>query len=297
MVPRLSVAAGPHGRDRALADPGALVVVKGGRRRLLEHLLVPALQRTVTLAEMDHRAVAVADQLQLDVARPVEVALDVDRARTEGGLGLGLSHGDGPCEVLRPSGDLHAAAAAAGSSLDQHRVADVGRDVGRHPHRCDRRVGSGNTGQAEVRRGPARGNLVAHQPDVPGLGSDEGQAVFRHDLREVGVFRQEADAGMDRVRPGDHGGRQDRGYVEVAVPRRRRPDAHALVGEPDMHGAGIGGRVHGNRLDPHLAAGPVNPQGDVAAVGDEDLLEHYRPADAVTRSPSVPGRTPPAGRW
>jgi hypothetical protein len=50
---------------------------------------VPALQRAVALAEMDGVALAVAENLDLDVARLLQVLLDVDGIVAEGGLGLG----------------------------------------------------------------------------------------------------------------------------------------------------------------------------------------------------------------
>ena len=43
-----------------------------------------------------------------------------------------------------------------------------------------------------------------------------------------------------------------------------------------MHRVGIGGRMHGDGGDAHFAAGALDAQRDLAAVGDEDLLEHFR---------------------
>jgi hypothetical protein len=39
-----------------------------------------------------------------------------------------------------------------------------------------------------------------------------------------------------------------------------------------MHGVGIGGRMHRDRLDAQLLAGAQNAQGDLAAVGDQNFL-------------------------
>jgi hypothetical protein len=60
------------------------------RRRLLDQLLVAALQRAVALAEVDRGAVEVGEHLDLDVARAFEVALEVALAPAERGLGLAL---------------------------------------------------------------------------------------------------------------------------------------------------------------------------------------------------------------
>ena len=49
-----------------------------------------ALQRAIALAEMDDAALAVAEDLHLDMPRPVEIALEIDRIVAERGLRLGL---------------------------------------------------------------------------------------------------------------------------------------------------------------------------------------------------------------
>ena len=41
-----------------------------------------------------------------------------------------------------------------------------------------------------------------------------------------------------------------------------------------MHGVGVGGGVHGDGGDAELAAGALDAQRDLAAVGDQDLVEH-----------------------
>ena len=61
------------------------------RGRLLDQLLVAALDRAVALAQVDHVAVRVGEHLDLDVARILQVALQID-----GGVGeelLALARG------------------------------------------------------------------------------------------------------------------------------------------------------------------------------------------------------------
>src|SRR3954454_4317431 len=57
-------------------------------RRLFEQLLVPPLDRALPLAEVDQRAVAVPDDLYLDVARVPDQRLEVDAAVPERGARL-----------------------------------------------------------------------------------------------------------------------------------------------------------------------------------------------------------------
>ena len=64
--------------DDDLADGGAGGIVDDGRGRFFEHFLVATLQRAVALAEVDHIAMAIGDDLNLDVPGLLEIFLHVD---------------------------------------------------------------------------------------------------------------------------------------------------------------------------------------------------------------------------
>ena len=132
----------------------------------------------------------------------------------------------------------------------------------------------GTTGMPSFLGGALGLDLVAHQADVLGLGADELHAVLGQDFGKARVLRQEAVAGMHGVGAGDLAGRQNRRDVEIAVLRRRRADAHALVGEAHMHGVGVGGGMHRDGRNAEFLAGADHPQGDLAAIGDQDFIEH-----------------------
>ncbi len=78
---------------------------------------------------MDGVALAVAQHLDLDMPRVGEIFLEIDGIVAEGGLGLDARRGERGLELVLDVGDLHAAAAAAGGGLDQHRIADVARQA------------------------------------------------------------------------------------------------------------------------------------------------------------------------
>ena len=65
-----------------------------------------------------------------------------------------------------------------------------------------------------------------------------------------------------------------RGMLEVGLARRRRADADVVVGEAHVQRLAIGLRVHGDRLDAELAARADDAQRDLAAIRDQDFLEH-----------------------
>ena len=106
------------------------------RRRLLDDLLVAALDRAFALAQIDDVAMLVAQHLDFDVARIDDEFLDEDAVIAEGRLGFGLGAGEAFLHFGFRIGDAHALAAAAGGGLDHHRIADLAGDLHRlvrHP--------------------------------------------------------------------------------------------------------------------------------------------------------------------
>ena len=81
---------------------------------------------------------------------------------------------------------------------------------------------------------------------------------------------------MYRVRTRDLGRADDGGDVEVRLDAARPADAHGLIGETHVKAVPVGLGVHRHGLDPELAARPYDAQRDLAAVGDQDLVEHVR---------------------
>ena len=62
--------------------------------------------------------------------------------------------------------------------------------------------------------------------------------------------------------------------VEVAFCRIGGANAVGEVGELNVQGVLVGVRIDGDRLDAELLTGTDDANGDFAAIGDEDSLEH-----------------------
>ena len=178
---------------------GVLLVGEERRGRLLDQLLVPALQRAVAGGDDDDVAVQVGQALGLDVARLVEVALDEALAAAERRDGLADRRLEQLGDLLQRAGDLQPAAAAAVRRLDRDRQA-VLRRRRRRPRRRPRpgRACRG-PGARRARRDVAGLDLVAEGVDRLGGGPDPGQPGVDHGLGEGGVLGEEAVAGVHRV--------------------------------------------------------------------------------------------------
>src|SRR6185369_1133386 len=91
---------------------------------------------------------------------------------------------------------------------------------------------------------------------------------------ERGVFGQEAITGVDGFGIRHLGRRNDRRHVQVALGRRSRPDAHGLFGQLDVFRVAVGLGIDHDRLHSEFAAGTLDAQRDLSAIGDKNLLEH-----------------------
>ena len=83
-MPGVAIAGGSRDGDRGRAHPLPQRWRDRRRRRLLDHLLMPALNRALALEEVHDVAVCVGQDLELDVARAVDQPLDVQGAVAKG---------------------------------------------------------------------------------------------------------------------------------------------------------------------------------------------------------------------
>ena len=176
------------------------------------------LHRAIAFSEVDRLLVLVGEHLDLDMARVLEELLQVHGGIVERVLRLGARHRHGVHERGLGVHDAHAAPAPAAGRLDDHGIADLGgepadllRIVGKRP------VGARYAGNPHLLHRHLRSDLVAHHADRFGARPDEDEAGILDALGEVGVFREEAVAGMDRLGVGHLRRADDRRDVEVAV--------------------------------------------------------------------------------
>ncbi len=186
---------GTHGP----AQRGAGAAGQRRRGRLFEQFLMPALHRAIAFAQVHDMAVAIGEDLDLDVARLVNRAFEQQVGRTECTACLRACADQRAVQFRRGCHQTHAAATAAGRGLDHQRVADArGLRVQRGVVLL-LTVVAGYAGHAGRVHQSLGARLVAHGADGRGVGSDPDQTGIEHGLGKVGVFGQEAVARMDGV--------------------------------------------------------------------------------------------------
>ena len=133
----------------------------------------------------------------------------------------------------------------------------------------DRIGGPGSHGRAHTLSDRSSRELVAQRLDSLGRGADPGQPGIDNRAGEVGVFREEAIAGVHRVGAGAscHGdqlvGVQISGLAVVAL------QGIGGVGQADVQGVGVVVGVDGHARQPGLAGGADDADRDLAAVGNQ----------------------------
>ena len=258
-----------HGLAGGVADKRA--------GRFFNHLLVTALDGAFTLVQIEHVTVAVANQLNFNVARLFDKLLDEDAVIAKAVTRLVAATGEAFKRLFVVKSHPQALATAAGAGLDHHRVADALGNLDSFFRRLNRIVHAGNAVHT-CGTGQLFGlDLVTHGGNRIVLGTDEDNALFFHPLGKAGVLAQEAVAGMHRLRAGLLADGNDFFSLQVALTAGRGPDVNSLVGQRYVAGVLVGIRVNRHRLDAHPACGEDDAAGDFTAVCDEYFGEHCYP--------------------
>ena len=270
---RVDVAGGAREPAGRLAHARAQARVHERRRALLDQLLVTPLDGALALAEVDDVVVGVGEDLDLDVPRLGDGALEVDGRVAEGGAGLGARRAQRLREVVLAAHEPHALAAAAHGGLEHHRIADLARDPGGLDVARHGLEGAGHHRHTQLTRELAGRRLTAHPAHRRRRRADEGQPGGRARLRERRVLGEEPVPRVHGV--GARAPRRLHEAVdhEVALGGGGGTDRVRLVGHLHVQRLAVGLREDGDGRDAQLAARAQHADGDLAAVGDEQLLD------------------------
>ena len=278
--------------DRRLTHAGAQFGAKRGRRRLLDHLLMAALNRAFALAEMNDAAVLIGKDLKFDVARGGDRLLQNQAVRTEGTRCLGACTRQRVGKRAFGSNEPHAAAAASSRSLDHQRKADAPALLHQPIVGLIALVIAGNAWYAGRSRQGFGLRLVAHRFDRRRRRADENKAGVGAGACKGGVFREKTVAGVNRIGAREFRRCEKRVNVKVTLVRCRRSDSDSFVRLLNVQRASICVAKHGNGpiAKPFRRAG--NAAGNFAAVGNENFAElNHELARHAGRGPRLRGLT------
>ena len=251
---------------------GLLGHAEGGGE--LHHLLIAPLEGAVALAQVDHIAVLVAQDLHLDVLGLHQILFDKDILVAEGFAGFGFDQLELTAHVVYSVAAAHTAAAAAAGRLEDDGEAEGDRLFHRFIGVPEGHVGAGNGGHAAGVGDGLGGELVAHLGQDLGRGADKGDPGVLAGLGEGGIFRQEPVAGMNGVHVAPLGQVDDGVDVQIGAQRAFVfADQISLVGPGAEEREGVLVGVDGHGVQAQVVACTENSDGDLTAIGDEDFSE------------------------
>ena len=264
------------GADAAaqIADLGALFRRQVGGGRAFHHLLVAALHGAVPLEQVIDVAVLVAQDLHLDMAGAQDHLFQIALAIAKGGLGLAPAFADLVGQLLGAVDRAHAAPAAAPAGLQHQRIADFGGLTAHLVHVIAQHLGGGDHRHAGLDGHAPRRSLVAQRPHGGRRRADEGDARRFAGIDEIGVLGQQAIARVDGIGARQFRHADDFGDAQVS-PHGRHPlaDPVGLVGLEAVQAQLVFFGEDGHGFLAHLIGSPHDADGDLAPIGDEDLLE------------------------
>jgi len=249
-----------------------VIEVRG--RGQLDDFLMAALQRAIAFEEMDEIAVTVADELNLDVAGPLDEFLEEDIGYTERRAGLALCLVDRFIELVGGLSDAHAAAAAPHRRLDDDGVAEAFRQLacgGLVVHRIiaarqDRHV-------CKLGESPRR-QLVAELFEHLDARADEDDAGVVTGLSKLRVLGKKAIARMDRIDAAFARQRDDAVDIEIGAQRfAGGADAVGFVGLEAMQGKAVFVGIDRDGADAELVRRTEDANGDLAPIRNHQLAD------------------------
>ena len=223
---------------------------------------------------------AVGEHLHLDVARVVQVALEVDGRVGEELLAFAARALEGPSSSSSESATRKplpppppAALTATGKPISSPGDPRASATVSTGS------VVPGHDRHARLLHQLARARLRAHRLDRARRRADEHDPGLLAGLRERRVLGEEAVARVDRLaRP--RAPRDVEDLLDAQVVLRGGPAAEVvgLVGARDVRRVAVELGVDGDARDAQLLERADDANRDLAAVGDQDLREHRRGA-------------------
>ena len=79
---------------------------------------------------------------------------------------------------------------------------------------------------------------------------------------------------MDGVDVGDFGCADHRGNIQIALRQLGRANADSFVSKADMQRVAVGFAIDSNGANAQFFTGTDHPQGNLSAIGDQNLFEH-----------------------
>ena len=268
---------------RLLAHRLARFGVEKRAGRFFDNFLVAALDRAFTLVQVNAVAVGVTEDLNFDVARVGDEFLDEDTVIAEGVGRLVFGGLEPLARFLVVPCDAHAFAATACGRFEHDRIADLARDFHRLIRVFDDAHIARNCAYTCFLGDLLGGDLIPHLFNRTNRGAYECNTFSGQCFGEFGVLGEETIARMHRLCA--RGFDRFHHFVDddVGLIGGGRSDMDCFIRHLHMQRLFVRVGIDCNGLDAHFLGGFYDAAGNLATVGDQDLIEHIQgPYDGET---------------
>ena len=233
------------------------------------------LDAALPLPHVAHRARSVADNLNLNMSRAGNQALNIDSSIPERGLCLGLAARIRLLKLVGAMNHAHPASATTGHGLDQHGSAVAQRGEKRaglvQAGRLARARQDGDA--AALGQGPSL-DFIAKQLEDVRTGSDKGDTCLGTPAGKVGILTQKSVARMNGLTAGLFGQLHNPPGVKIGG-RTGSAQRLGFIGLAGMQRLGVVLGKHGHGPQPQFGGGPRNTNGDFASIGDQKTAQTH----------------------
>src|SRR5215472_8249339 len=181
-----------------LMNASAKIRGKGWRRSFFDQLLIAALHRAIPFAEMNHAAIAVAQDLHFHMAGARDEAFEINACIAKRGPGFGGRELHGRWKIFQTVDTFHASPAATADRFDQKRRFNFAAEKHGLSQRFYRAAGRRRNSRGL--RFSACAQLVSYSVDLCGCWPDENQSFFFTEPGKGCAFGKESVAGVNGVR-------------------------------------------------------------------------------------------------
>ena len=242
------IADGASESHRTVTDRLARFRCYAGRRRFLDDLLIPPLNRALALTQVDDIAIGIADDLDLDVTSSINEWFDEDRAVAKRRGSLPRPGCDGVGEFVGTTNHTHAAATTTSRRFNKGRHRDTGGDLYCASGSChDLKQWCG--WDVGLDGEPLCSDLVAKSPNLIRGRAHPDQSSRHNALSDVGILREESIAGVKSIAAMAQRYLDDLIGAQVRLCGRRAAQRNGNVDCVGMHCIGVWFGEHPNRRD------------------------------------------------
>ncbi len=262
------------GRNRDFSHLLTNFIRNGNARTFFDQLLMASLHGTFTLEQVNHVAMGVAENLDLNVFWILNKAFDKNTVVAKKILSFGLAGSKGRSQLLGFVNHANSFSATSGRGFDDHWKTNA---LSLFLGFLNRRHWAGtsrNSGHTRLLHQFPRVEFVSHGYDVFCGWTNKCQASLFDSFCKFGGFTEESVSGVNRFRSRFFCNFNDLVDPQIRFGTGCRTNVISFVRQHDMKSISIGFAVNRHGSNSQFTKSASHSNCDFSTVGDENFFKH-----------------------